>query len=103
MGPEMRKLWDRLRKPLIGLGAIGISTTLAACYGPPPNYVENGANGGRDGEYCEQLLRTCVEGDTVPQTCESDCVKAVCDGSAPAPACCNKVVDPSQCPSQPGS
>ena len=53
-------LWStfkaKMTMPLIGLGAVSVSTVLAACYGPDPGFVG-------PQEYCEDILQSCVKED----------------------------------------
>ena len=61
----------RLTKPLIGLGAVSVSTVMAACYGPDPGErYHPGEN-----EYCEELLQgTCKdETGSMPYECVDYC------------------------------
>ena len=52
----LKQLKDRFSKPLFGLGLVGVSTTLAACYGPPPQ-TEVATR-----EYCEAfLIQSCTD------------------------------------------
>ena len=49
-------LKTKMSKPLLGLGAISVSTVLAACYGPDSGFM------GPE-EYCEEILQSCVKED----------------------------------------
>ena len=66
------KLFENLKrrfsKPLIGLGVVGISSTLAACYGPPPH---NASEEEAAREFCEALLiRSCTDENVdIPPHC----------------------------------
>ena len=61
-------LKSKLFKPLVGLSNAGISTTLAACYGPPPEDVNREA-ARRD--FCEPFLLQACTDDSVelPEAC----------------------------------
>ena len=68
-----KELWANLKKrltiPLFGLGAVSVSTVLAACYGPDP-----GEDNFRYTEYCEQILQSECKSDTDTMTAEcQDC------------------------------
>lgn len=66
----LQSLKSKFTKPLIGLGVISVSTTLAACYGPPPM---NTADEAIREDYCESLLlRACTDNKViVPAECPS--------------------------------
>ena len=69
------KLWSglkgRLAKPLLGLGAVSVSTVLAACYGPPQGYLDLQ----KTEEFCEQILKNgCKdENGSFPLQCQELC------------------------------
>ena len=65
----------RLTKPLIGLGAVGVSTVLAACYGPPPHYADGKSPDQSIEEYCETILQNgCKdENGKMPRACSDYC------------------------------
>ncbi len=71
----MSNLWSslkgRITKPLLGLGAVSVSTVLAACYGPPPEYLEFQ----KTEEFCEQILQNgCKdENGSLPLQCGEYC------------------------------
>ena len=79
-------LFENLKKkftrPLIGLGLIGVSTTLAACYGPPPKQESETINE----DYCEAILVQACKDDTVniPENCavSPEQMKLLCDAQS---------------------
>ena len=68
------KLWSNLKKkltkPLIGLGAVSVSTTLAACYGPPQGYMDPSNE-----EFCAKVLANHCQDETgsIPYQCSNYC------------------------------
>ncbi|MBO4350086.1 MAG: hypothetical protein J6A01_03945 [Proteobacteria bacterium] len=70
------KLWstlkNKLTKPLIGLGAVSVSTTLAACYGPPQGYIDNMK---QSEEFCGKILANGCKDETgnFPYQCKEYC------------------------------
>ena len=72
-------LWSNLRarltKPLIGLGAVGVSTVLAACYGPPPHYADGKAPDQSIEDYCEMILQNGCKDQkgNFPRACDDYC------------------------------
>ena len=86
----------KLTKPLIGLGAISVSTVLAACYGPDSGFM------GPE-EYCEEILQSCVqeEIDNLSAQCRDYCddlrQRKANGENYEVPACCPepKTPDPS--------
>ena len=52
------RLTEKLKWPAAAFGAIGVSTTLACCYGPPPDYpVDDMETVGA----CESMLVECAK------------------------------------------
>jgi len=62
----LKKLIDRYSKPLLGLSLAGVSTTLAACYGPPPQ------SEAATYDYCEAFLVQACTDETIemPANCQ---------------------------------
>lgn len=90
------QIWSTLKKrfakPLIGLGAVSVSTTLAACYGPPPDYMNEQQN---NEEFCAKVLENGCKDETgnFPYQCSNYCnflrdKKAKGDNSVVIPDCC---------------
>ena len=71
---SLKKKWS---KPIIGLGVVGFSSTLAACYGPAPKEPVSM-------DFCEtMLIQACLNDDNsiLPTECrlpESD-MKQYCE------------------------
>ncbi|GEM_PF-3277923 len=96
-------LWSnlkaRLAKPLIGLGTVGVSATLAACYGPPPHYADGKAPDQNTEEYCELILQQgCKdENGQLPPACDSYCmtlrIKKCTDNEVTVPDCCPPIAE----------
>lgn len=54
----LQRLKEKLTVPAAAFGVLGVSTTLACCYGPPPDYpVEDYETI----EACESMLRECAQ------------------------------------------
>ena len=70
----LKGLANRLAVPAAALGAIGVSTTLACCYGPPPDYpVEDYETV----DACETMLRECAKAHGLwSDECDSGSMKS---------------------------
>jgi len=81
----LNSLKKKLTKPLIGLGLIGVSATLAACYGPPPKQEPESMNE----DFCEAILLNACKDDTiiVPDNCavSPEDMKQLCDAQSDKP------------------
>ena len=90
----LSNLLERFTKPLIGLGAVSVSATLAACYGPPPHYADGKTPDQSIEEYCELILQNGCKDEKgfFPEACGLQCrnlrLKNCEDPSVAVPECC---------------
>lgn len=67
------QLSKKLKKPAIILGAAGFSSTVIACYGPPPNVYH-----GELGAAAEDILYDCADGSSTDEYCPYGCQNGAC-------------------------
>ncbi|MBQ9816178.1 MAG: hypothetical protein IJM59_01745 [Proteobacteria bacterium] len=62
-----------IKKPAMLIGVTGFSTTVAACYGPPPAPPESELNAAS-----ERMLIQCVDGTKTDKDCQYGCKNSTC-------------------------